>query len=147
MQTITIAGRLGKDAQQNTTQAGDAVANFSVAVETRNGREKVTNWWRCSIWGKRAEALGQYLTKGTAVAISGEFSLSEYDGKPQLNCRVAELTLLGSGQSGGEQQQRREPDGSRGSSSNTRGANNSFATDYADDLSDEIPFATSDGIW
>lgn len=151
MQTIHIAGRIGKDAQQNTTQAGDAVANFSVAVETRNGREKVTNWWRCSIWGKRAEALGQYLTKGTAVAISGEFSLGEYDGKPQLNCRVAELTLLGGGQSGGEQrEQRREPDGSRGSASSARAANNSFPTDragFGDDLDDDIPFLTSEGIF
>lgn len=98
MQTITIAGRLGSDAKRGNTT--EPVANFSVAVDTRQGREKVTNWWRCALWGKRAEALGQYLTKGTAVAVSGEFSLSEYDGKPQLNCRVSELTLLGGGGDG-----------------------------------------------
>jgi single-strand DNA-binding protein len=127
MQTISIAGRLGSDAKRNQTQGGDTVANFSVAVETRNGREKVTNWWRCSLWGKRAEALGQYLTKGTAVAVVGEFSLSEYDGKPQLNCRVSELTLLGGGQDGGQQQRQPETAGA------PRGG-------LADDLDDDIPF-------
>lgn len=103
MQTITLAGRLGSDAKRGTTQGGDVVANFSIAVDSRQGKEKVTNWWRCAMWGKRADALGKYLTKGTSVAVTGEFSLSEYEGKPQLNCRVSEVTLLGGGSEPTEQ--------------------------------------------
>lgn len=147
MQLITICGRLGKDAELRTTNGGDPVCSFSVAVDSRQGREKTTNWFRVSLWGKRGEALSQYLTKGSSVTIVGEFSLGEYDGKPQLNVRAAEVALQG-GQSGGEQrQQRREPDGSRGSASDTRGGGNSFATDFADDLDDSIPFGSSEGIW
>lgn len=95
MQTITIAGRIGRDAETRSTQTGDTVTGFTVAVDQRNGRDKTTNWWRCSIWGKRGEALAQYLTKGASVTVSGEFSLSEYEGKPQLNIRANEIALQG----------------------------------------------------
>lgn len=125
MQTITIAGRIGKDATRGTTQGGDVVANFSVAVDSRTGQDKATNWWRCSMWGKRADALGKYLTKGTSVALTGEFSLSEYDGKPQLNCRVSEIALMG----GGEQRQDDKRDDSGPPKSK-----------FADNLDDDIPF-------
>lgn len=130
MQTITIAGRLGRDAELRTTNGGDAVCGFTVAVDTRQGREKVTNWWRVSLWGKRGEALSQYLTKGAQVTVNGEFSLGEYDGKPQLNIRANEIALQGGKPEGG---QRGEPKRSYDS-----GANNSFATDVDDDS--DIPF-------
>lgn len=129
MQQITIAGRIGKDAELRSTNNGDQVCGFSVAVDSRQGREKVTNWWRVSLWGKRAEALSQYLTKGSNVAVSGEFSLGNFDGKPQLNIRANEITLQGGNSAGSDQ--RRDGEGSRGSSKQT---------DPVDDLDDEIPF-------
>lgn len=136
MQTIIIAGRLGRDAELRSTQGGDQVCGFTVAVDTRAGREKVTNWWRCSLWGKRAEALSPYLLKGVSVTVSGEFSLGEYDGKPQLNVRVSDLTLQGGrGDTGGGSTSRREPDGSQG-----------HAAPPQDDLDDDIPFITNQGV-
>ena len=95
MQQITIVGRIGSDAKLAKTQNGDAVANVTVAVDVRQGREKVTNWWRVSIWGKRAEALAPYLLKGVSVTIAGEFSMGDYEGKPQLNVRASEIALQG----------------------------------------------------
>lgn len=94
MQTITIAGRIGRDAETRTA-GSDTVTGFTVAVDQRNGRDKTTNWWRVSIWGKRGEALVQYLRKGDNITVSGEFSLTEYDGKPQLNIRANEVALQG----------------------------------------------------
>jgi len=147
MQTITIAGRIGRDAELRSTQNGDQVCNFSVAVETRQGREKVTNWWRVSLWGKRGEALTPYLTKGSAVAVIGGFELGEYDGKPQLNVRASEVTLLGSPQ---QDERRRSADSDRqqarqrsqdnggggwGNSGNSQGWRST-----GDDLDDEVPF-------
>lgn len=111
MQMITIAGRLGSDAKLAHTQGGDPVSNFNVAVDTRQGREKVTNWFRCSIWGKRAEALSPYLLKGASVTVIGEFSLTDYEGKPQLNVRASEIALQG-GRGDGQDRQR-EPQGDR----------------------------------
>lgn len=125
MQNITISGRLGRDAELRNTNGGDAVCGFTVAVDGRQGREKVTNWWRVSLWGKRGEALAQYLTKGAQVTVNGEFSLGEYDGKPQLNIRANEIALQGGKPEGGQRQERQSS------------PNNSFATD---DLDDDIPF-------
>ncbi len=129
MQTIIIAGRLGRDSELRSTQGGDQVCGFTVAVDTRAGREKVTNWWRCSLWGKRAEALAPYLLKGVSVTVSGEFSLGEYDGKPQLNVRVNDLTLQGG----------RGDSQSRSGGAEQRG-NAGYQGDSQDDLDDEIPF-------
>lgn len=134
MQNITVAGRVGRDAELRRTQSGDAVCSFTVAVDQRDGRAKTTNWWRCTIWGKRGESLQPYLLKGASVTVTGEFSLSEYEGKPQLNIRVNELALQG-GRNGGE---RREPDGSQGHAS-------AFA--QGDDLGDEVPFVTKESVW
>lgn len=136
MQTITIAGKLGRDAELRRTQSDDAVCGFTVAVDVRQGREKTTNWWRVSLWGKRGEALAPYLLKGASVTVIGEFSLGDYEGKPQFNIRASEIALQGGR---GE----REPDGSRGAPAQTAKP----ATDWQDDLSDDIPFARNDGIW
>lgn len=134
MQSITIAGRIGRDAEIRSTQSGDSVCGFTVAVDVRNGREKATNWWRVSLWGKRGEALAQYLTKGASVTVVGEFSLGEYEGKPQLNIRASEIALQGGRQEGGQAQ--RVPDGSRG------------APPPQDDLDDDmVPFARNDTVW
>lgn len=109
MQTITVAGRVGKDAELRRTQSGDGVCSFTVAVDQRDGREKTTNWWRCTIWGKRGEALAPYLLKGASVTVSGEFSASEYEGKPQLNIRVNEVALQGGRNEGGSPQRAATP--------------------------------------
>jgi single-strand DNA-binding protein len=108
-----IAGNLGKDAELRTTQSG-AVCSFSVAVEQRLKGEKKTVWIRCSMWGKRGETLVQYLRKGTRVAVTGELSLHEYEGKTSLECRVSELTLLGGGKQDGEPKPATRPASSGG---------------------------------
>jgi single-strand DNA-binding protein len=97
MKTITIAGNLGRDAETRRTQGGDAVTSFSVAVEDRQGKEKRTIWFDVSIWGKRGEALASYLTKGTRVAVAGDLSTREHEGKTYLSVRADQVTLLGGG--------------------------------------------------
>ena len=98
MKSIAIAGNIGKDAVSRTTQSGDNVTSWSVGVEERNGQDKRTIWFDCSLWGKRGESLGQYLTKGSKVAVSGELSTREHDGKTYLTVRVNEVSLQGGGQ-------------------------------------------------
>ena len=95
MQIMTIAGKLGADAIVRNTQGGDSVCSFSVAVDQREGRDKSTNWFRVSLWGKRGDALAPYLLKGAAVTVTGSFSVSEYEGKTQLNIRASEIALQG----------------------------------------------------
>ena len=126
MKNVTIAGRIGRSAELRRTQGGDAVASFSVAVDDRTGKDKATVWFDCSVWGKRAESLTQYLTKGTAVAVSGELGTREHNGKTYLTVRVNDVTMLG----GGERQS-----GGQSADSGERQA-------FSDDLSDDLPFMT-----
>lgn len=108
MLKLNLAGRLGRDAEVRKTQAGDAICGFAVAVERRNGQNKETVWIDCSLFGKRGEALSQYLTKGTVVAVSGDLSTREHNGKTYLQCRADDVTLLG-GKPAGERQDDYKP--------------------------------------
>lgn len=126
MEIITFTGSLGKDA--TTRQAGDnTVTSFSVAVNSGYGDRKTTRWYNCSMWGQRGQKLEQYLTKGSKVAVVGEFSTREWEGKTQLECRVSELDLMG----GGQREERQASGGGR---------SRQPAPAFDDDLSDEIPF-------
>jgi single-stranded DNA-binding protein len=73
--------------------------------------------------------LAQYLRKGDNTTVSGEFSITEYDGKPQLNIRANEVALQGGKPSRDEQH----------SASLNRGERKLPADDLDDDLSD-LPF-------
>src|SRR3546814_7041016 len=94
MQTITVTGGVGRDAELRSTQRGDQVCSFNVGVNQGYGDKKSTNWYRVSLWGKRGESLQPYLLKGVKVAISGEFETSEYEGKTQLNIRANEVDIM-----------------------------------------------------
>jgi single-strand DNA-binding protein len=99
MNNITIAGQLGRDAEVRQMPNGEPVANFSVADS--QGREKPTIWWNCQLFGKRAESLAQYLTKGTSVTVSGNVTQRSYTDKNGVEkvsteIRVADVALQGS---------------------------------------------------
>lgn len=100
MKTITIAGNIGKDAEIRDTKAG-AVCKFSVAVKARKKDDPAT-WFNVSIFGKRGEALCQYLRKGSAVCVVGDLEARTYakDGETRMDLGVvaSEVTLLGGGQ-------------------------------------------------
>jgi single-strand DNA-binding protein len=101
MNVFTFSGNLGRDAEVRYTNNNDAVASFSVAVRSGYGKNEATTWINCNYWGKRGEAIAQYLKKGSQVVVSGEFTLRKWTDKqgqeresPDVNVR--ELTLIGS---------------------------------------------------
>ena len=101
MNQITVAGTLGRDAEVRYLNNGDAVCNFSVADS--QGKEKPTIWWNCTLYGKRAEALSQYLSKGQQVTVVGHITEREFTDKngnhrKAMDVRVNELALQGSRQ-------------------------------------------------
>ena len=98
MKTITIAGGITRDAIPRTTQDGENVTSFSVAVSEGYGDKKRSVYFDCSLWGKRGAALSQHLTKGSRVAVSGDLSTREHNGKTYLTVRASEVTLLGGGE-------------------------------------------------
>ena len=98
MNQITVAGTLGRDAEVRYLSSGDAVCNFSVADS--QGRDKPTIWWNCTLFGKRAESLSQYLTKGQSVTVVGTVSEREFQDKngnhrKSMDVRVQDVALQG----------------------------------------------------
>lgn len=90
MQNITISGNIGKDAELRTVR-DTQVLSFNVGVKNGYGRDAGSVWYRCSLWGKAAEAFAGGLTKGTKVFITGELTHDEYEGKAQFNVRVGSI--------------------------------------------------------
>lgn len=132
MQIITVTGNIGKDAENCTTQGGDTVCSFSVASKQGYGDRATTNWFRCSVWGKRAQSLGPYLLKGQQVTVSGELEIGEYEGKTQLNIRVNDVALQGQRGGGGNR--------SQGGGSAPRDDGWTGGGGFSDDLNDDVPF-------
>jgi single-strand DNA-binding protein len=101
MNKFIFTGNLGKDAEVKVTQSGMHVCSFSVAVKSGYGDKQKTTWANCALFGKRAEGqLPQYLKKGAQVAISGELTLDEWEGKDgttqkSIKVNVDDLDLIG----------------------------------------------------
>ena len=94
MNSWNFTGNLGQDCRVGNV-GGTPVVNFSVASTSGFGDKKVTTWVDCALWGNRGTALQSYLTKGQKVAITGEHSTREHDGKTYTTCRVDNVTLIG----------------------------------------------------
>lgn len=135
--------RLGRDAEIRYTQGGDAVASLSLAFSYgRKGEDgrRPTQWVDGSLWGKRAEALAPYLTKGSLVVVTLEdVHIETYQGKNgeghKLAGRVIDLELAG----GGERQEAPAPQ--RAAPQRTQPAPRQAAPAMAfDDMADDVPF-------
>ena len=101
MNNLNATGRIGQDAKLSYTANKDAILNFSLPLTAGYGDKATTTWLNCNLWGKRAEILAPMLLKGTQIGITGEISQRSYkakDGteKTSLECRVSDVTLLGS---------------------------------------------------
>lgn len=87
--TIVITGNLGGDPEMRYTPSGQAVTNFSVAVNesfTNSNGEKIkkTIWFRVSAWGRQAEICNQYLKKGRMVLVEGRMAGDPNTGGPRI---------------------------------------------------------------
>ena len=82
---VILVGNLGRDAELRYTPGGAAVANFSLATtetwtdKNSGQRQEHTEWHRVDIWGKRAEALQQYLTKGLRIYVEGSLRTRQWE--------------------------------------------------------------------
>lgn len=131
-----LIGNLGADPEIRYTQAGTAVANFSLATNERwkdrdgNQQEK-TEWHRVVAWAQLAEIVGEYLKKGSKVFIQGRLQTRSYDDRNGITRYTTEIVASdmrmlgdrngGSSQQngnggGGRQQQQDEPNVDEGAS-------------------------------
>ena len=112
MNVISIAGNISKDAEIRYTTTGDPVANFSIA--DNQGKDKEAIFWNAGLYGKRAESLSKFLTKGQAVTISGTVSTNKYTDKNGIerigyNIRVNDVALQGQKRQEGSEKPQERP--------------------------------------
>lgn len=82
MNNVTLAGRLTKDVEIKYTQAGKAVSRFTLAVnrsfKNANG-EQEADFIQCQAWGKTAEALANFTSKGQLIGVEGQIRTGSYE--------------------------------------------------------------------
>ena len=128
---VILIGHLGADPEVRYTQGGQAVASLRIATSEswtdKDGqKQERTEWHQISVWGKEAEACGQYLSKGRQVYVEGRLQTREYQDKEGVTRKVWEIRadrvqFLGGGQrDGGEASDRGQSGG--GNAGGSRGA-------------------------
>lgn len=131
--------RIGRDVEVRTTANGDAVANVSLAFtygrKDADGK-RPTQWAEGVIFGKRAEVLAPYLTKGTLVTVALEDAhietFQKQDGGEgvKLAARITAIDLAGGAPQSAQQPQQQRPAPQR----------KAQASGGFDDVNDDVPF-------
>lgn len=149
-----LIGNLGRDAEMRFTTGGTAVASVSIATTDhftdRDGQKREdTQWHRIVIWGKTAEAIQPYLTKGKQIYVEGKIQTREWTDKEGKQVKTTEIradrvVLLGSAGGGGGDRAARPQQRDRLA---TAGAGAGGGHDMPDDMGptdapndDDIPF-------
>ncbi|MGE3277161.1 MAG: single-stranded DNA-binding protein [Vicinamibacterales bacterium] len=102
---VILVGNLGRDAELRATPSGQSVATFSIATTetwTKDGeRKEKTEWHRIVLWGRQAETLQQYLTKGKQIYVEGRLETRQWekDGQKHYTTEIKadRIVLLGGG--------------------------------------------------
>jgi single-strand DNA-binding protein len=91
-----IIGNLGRDPEMRYTPNGQAVTQFTVAVN-RNYKDAAgewkeeTEWFRVVAWGPLAERTAEYLRKGRKVYVEGRLQTRNWEGQDGLKHYTTEL--------------------------------------------------------
>ena len=126
---VILVGNLGRDAELRYTPGGAAVATLNMATtevwnDKAGQKQEKTEWHRVVLWGKTAESLAEYLTKGKQIYVEGRLQTRQWDDKDGnkrytteiRSDRVVLLSGGGGGRGGGMQQPRGGVDESMGGS-------------------------------
>lgn len=84
MNKVVLIGRLTKDPELRFTPgAGKPVTTFTLAVDRRTKKDSKTeaDFIRIIVWGKQAESIANYITKGRLIGISGRIQTGSYEAK------------------------------------------------------------------
>lgn len=103
---VILVGNLGRDAELRYTPGGDAVATLALATtevykDKQGQKQEKTEWHRVNVWGKTAENLSQYMTKGKQIYVEGRIETRTWDDKDgnkkySTEVKADTVTLLGS---------------------------------------------------
>ena len=104
---VILVGNLGRDAELRYTPGGAAVATLNMATtevwnDKSGQKQEKTEWHRVVFWGKVAESLTEYLTKGKQVYVEGRLETRQWndkDGNKRYTTEIKgdKIVLLGGG--------------------------------------------------
>ena len=101
LNVCSFTGRAGRDPEIKFFESGSAIAQFTIAVDGFK-RDSEPLWLNLKIWGKLAQVAGDYVRKGSQIAVSGQLENESWTDKAtgekrsKMVLNVRELTLLGS---------------------------------------------------
>jgi single-strand DNA-binding protein len=108
---VILVGNLGRDAELRYTPGGAAVATLNMATtevwnDKAGQKQEKTEWHRIVLWGKTAESLAEYLTKGKQIYVEGRLQTRQWDDKDgnkryTTEIRSDRVVLLSGGGGGG----------------------------------------------
>jgi single-strand DNA-binding protein len=112
---VILIGNLGKDPEIRYTQSGEPIANFSLATneawtDKSGQKQERTEWHRVEVFGKTAQVVRDYCSKGKQVYLEGSIRYDEWtdkDGNKKYMTKIrvsgpgSRLVLLGSRGEGG----------------------------------------------
>src|SRR5215212_6490072 len=149
---IIVVGNLGRDPEMRYTPQGTPVCTFSIASNERRKtsageQQDITTWFRVTVWGKQAETVSKYLSKGRSVYVEGRLHIEEWqdrDGKQrytlEVNASDVQFIDSGSGASGEGIPVRAAAAQAEGSGARIAAGRNNAAPAAAEIDEDEIPF-------
>ena len=109
---VILVGNLGRDAELRYTPGGAPVATLNLATtevwndKASGQKQEKTEWHRIVLWGKSAESLSEYLTKGKQIYVEGRLQTRKWQDKDghdkySTEIRSDKIVLLGGGGGGG----------------------------------------------
>ena len=147
---VILVGNLGRDAELRYTPGGAPVATLNLATtevwndKTSGQKQEKTEWHRIVLWGKSAESLSEYLTKGKQIFVEGRLQTRKWQDKDghekyTTEIRADRITLLGGGggMAGGAWPQR---SAGAGAASGGGGDHEPMGDPISDLTDDDIPF-------
>lgn len=94
LNVVAIMGRLVADPELRTTPQGTNVCTFRIACErsyTPKGQQRQADFVDIVAWGKTAQFIAQYFSKGSMIAIDGSIQTRHYQGKDGSNRTAVEV--------------------------------------------------------
>jgi len=83
---VTLIGNLTRDVELRSTQGGTAIAKFGMAINRKFKQEggeakEETCFVDLTAWGRQAELINQYCSKGSPLFIDGRLEFSTWESK------------------------------------------------------------------
>ena len=80
MLTLTAVGNLARDPEIKTV-GDNEVANFTILCNRKSKAGDIVTAVDCSVWGKRCQVIGDFVSKGSQITVTGDGYVEQYDRK------------------------------------------------------------------